>query len=518
MSYRFEQILNSIKINKCKKGSCVAFVELANEKLKDSGEEYYIVEGYVKFIDDKKRNSGKMQHSWIEKDDMIYDYTLEQFHGWDLSTVEYFIKKKYTPIEYFKLTKKYPLHNIDEYMIESTSYILTEKLTSTIAMYMVIKRLLTPWTKWKAYTHGIIDKNGKRLRKPKNSKERDGWDILDRFCWAMKRLVTKYIGDRKFVYLFSAAYLMKENINTIINTNFSKYNQELNQLTALEQRQIYKVLQEMNKQNLINESNLDLETNILKILNKTEPILNKYNIQKLFESIKPTTNSLGNPIHHTQEGIDNFWRWFGNSKCVDEQGRPLVFYHGTNANFKEFSHRLKGDKDFGFLGSGFYFTLTKDLASEYSTYSSDENSNVMMVYLKLENPYIFDKDKDKRIYDLHDNTKSIERTRDLILNKYDGVIYHFEYEDMDSEPYREVVVFYKKNIKSVFNNGNFSPMSNIITEDGETSVATTVNDIAQFTPRIGKIQRRKFNPLIILRQSNLKKLMRGKRNGTNNVQ
>lgn len=26
---------------------------------------------------------------------------------------------------------------------------------------------------------------------------------------------------------------------------------------------------------------------------------------------------------------DNFWRWFGNSVTVDENGNPLIFYHGT---------------------------------------------------------------------------------------------------------------------------------------------------------------------------------------------
>jgi hypothetical protein len=45
---------------------------------------------------------------------------------------------------------------------------------------------------------------------------------------------------------------------------------------------------------------------------------------------KPTRNSLGKLIHPTEEGIRNFWKWFGNSKVVDAQGRPLVVYHGTN--------------------------------------------------------------------------------------------------------------------------------------------------------------------------------------------
>ena len=52
---------------------------------------------------------------------------------------------------------------------------------------------------------------------------------------------------------------------------------------------------------------------------------------------RPTTNSEGRPIHPTEEGVRNFWRWFGDSKVVDDQGRPLVVYHGTDAkSFDEF--------------------------------------------------------------------------------------------------------------------------------------------------------------------------------------
>jgi len=47
-------------------------------------------------------------------------------------------------------------------------------------------------------------------------------------------------------------------------------------------------------------------------------------------------NSEGRPIHPTVEGVRNFWRWFGDSKVVDEQGRPLVVYHGTSFSFDIF--------------------------------------------------------------------------------------------------------------------------------------------------------------------------------------
>lgn len=53
------------------------------------------------------------------------------------------------------------------------------------------------------------------------------------------------------------------------------------------------------------------------------------------------------------------------------------------------------------------------------------------------------------------------------------------------------VAFQPNQIKSIDNNGNFSSSSNIITED-ETITGTTLGDIAQFTPRLGSIIKRRF--------------------------
>lgn len=53
---------------------------------------------------------------------------------------------------------------------------------------------------------------------------------------------------------------------------------------------------------------------------------------------KSTRNSEGGLIADTEEGIRNFYKWFGDSKVVDNDGRPLVMYHGTpNKGFEEFN-------------------------------------------------------------------------------------------------------------------------------------------------------------------------------------
>ena len=65
-----------------------------------------------------------------------------------------------------------------------------------------------------------------------------------------------------------------------------------------------------------------------------------------------------------------FKAWFGDwendtenaSKVVDENGEPLVVYHGTKNEFYEFdtNKQLKG-----WLGRGFYFSKNKTEAKDY---------------------------------------------------------------------------------------------------------------------------------------------------------
>ena len=82
--------------------------------------------------------------------------------------------------------------------------------------YRVIKLLVTPWNKHEAYKYGIIDDNGKVLRKTKDlktAKEKDSYTILHRFVFNLKRLLGLLPGGKtKFAsYAAALALLLKEN-------------------------------------------------------------------------------------------------------------------------------------------------------------------------------------------------------------------------------------------------------------------------------------------------------------------
>lgn len=88
---------------------------------------------------------------------------------------------------------------------------------------------------------------------------------------------------------------------------------------------------------------------------------------------RPTTNSDGKPIHPTEEGVRNFWKWFGDSKVVDEQGRPLVVYHGTTGDIESFDKNQMGSNTRAESAkSGFFFTSDTVTAESYANYAATD--------------------------------------------------------------------------------------------------------------------------------------------------
>ena len=92
------------------------------------------------------------------------------------------------------------------------------------------------------------------------------------------------------------------------------------------------------------------------------------------------TNSNGNRIAKTAEGLRAFYEWFGDSKVVDKQGRPLVVYHGTNAEFDTFDKSKIGKGSY--WGQMFYFGKGDEWIKQKG-YSVS-----MPVYLQLKNPFV----------------------------------------------------------------------------------------------------------------------------------
>jgi hypothetical protein len=105
-------------------------------------------------------------------------------------------------------------------------------------------------------------------------------------------------------------------------------------------------------------------------------------VMKIGSGYKPMYNSQGRLIHSTEQGIINFWKWFGKSVAVDEQGRPLVLYHGSKETFHAIDPKRFGS-GIDQYGSGFYMTTDSSVASGYA---DGEGGNITAMYARLVKP------------------------------------------------------------------------------------------------------------------------------------
>jgi hypothetical protein len=186
---------------------------------------------------------------------------------------------------------------------------------------------------------------------------------------------------------------------------------------------------------------------------------------------RPALNSNGQPIHPTQEGVRNFWRWFGDSKVVDADGRPLVVYHGSGVAFDAFdANRLGENTGYGDAEIGFHFADNRSDADFYATKAAErlgeEKGVIRPFYLSLQNPLIVgidetDGNAGSRTQEFLDD--KVEAKAYAEANGHDGVVYLYG-TNVDSG--YTAIAFTPTQIKSVFNRGTFDPTSANVLEQG----------------------------------------------------
>ena len=215
-----------------------------------------------------------------------------------------------------------------------------------------------------------------------------------------------------------------------------------------------------------------------------------------------------------------FRRWFGNSKVVDKDGTPLRVYHGTNQPISMFNKNRRGITTHNISAKrGFYFTDHPDVANRYANMAGSMNrsdissyekkvkelqlkvdklerqakitgkwepyekameeyekfdldtlhddnitgQNIVPVFLKIENPYIYD------FNGINHSNYSIGEINNIIdtaiKNGNDGIIMK---NVIDPEPMsNHYIVFNSNQIKSATGNqGTFNNRSSHIAKEG----------------------------------------------------
>lgn len=83
-----------------------------------------------------------------------------------------------------------------------------------------------------------------------------------------------------------------------------------------------------------------------------------------------------------------FKRWFGDSKVVGSDGKPLVVYHGTPyGGFADFNPAKSGTRNtFESARAGIYFSSTPSYAGVMSRSGDETGPSIYPVYLSIKNP------------------------------------------------------------------------------------------------------------------------------------
>lgn len=95
---------------------------------------------------------------------------------------------------------------------------LKESMVSRIAdlAYAVrfLRLLVTPWEKTEAFKTGVVDKNGKKLKKPDTPEAKSAYTLFHKLVFNVKRLLNKAPGGKSKLASYAAAlFLIREHTN-----------------------------------------------------------------------------------------------------------------------------------------------------------------------------------------------------------------------------------------------------------------------------------------------------------------
>jgi len=85
---------------------------------------------------------------------------------------------------------------------------------STYLAYKLIGLLSKPFTDWEAFELGLIDEDGKSIKKLVTTEEKKAFGIFEKMARNIKSLITKITGKSRAAAVLSTLYLMKEKTMT----------------------------------------------------------------------------------------------------------------------------------------------------------------------------------------------------------------------------------------------------------------------------------------------------------------
>jgi len=218
-----------------------------------------------------------------------------------------------------------------------------------------------------------------------------------------------------------------------------------------------------------------------------------------------------------QAETPEFKAWFGDSKVVDADGKPLVVYHATT--YGDFNEFTKAEQRKGMAGFGFYFSDSNgsNVYAEHSQRFKMDRSwkgepkrvNIMPAFLRMDNPLRADNIADvarrfndkgafgvgRSVAGLSDDAKTAIQlagydgviTNEYVRKKRDGSLEIVSPHDKGAIKHPVYVVFEPTQIKSAIgNNGQFDPENPDIGFSRGNGASMAVGDLKATVDRVSR--------------------------------
>jgi hypothetical protein len=89
---------------------------------------------------------------------------------------------------------------------------MASPVVDLVLIYQFLKRLTTPFTETDAYKLGLIDENGKKIKKPQTREEDRAYGYFDRLVFNIKKLIEQLPGGKSKLASYAAAlFLIRES-------------------------------------------------------------------------------------------------------------------------------------------------------------------------------------------------------------------------------------------------------------------------------------------------------------------
>ena len=155
------------------------------------------------------------------------------------------------------------------------------------------------------------------------------------------------------------------------------------------------------------------------------------------------------------ENDDKFKKWFSGSRVVNEDGSPMLVFHGTADDFDEFDINQFAKTDHGWFGQGFYFGSDPKEADAYArkitrkprstkTVIDKTGGHIIPAFLSIKNPFVIEDAIEGAIFDPNESRAFTERVK---KNGHDGIVI-MDYDKAGNPFISTMLAFHPNQIKS----------------------------------------------------------------------